>query len=83
MIKELYFLKEIYCGMSQPEDKVDYPVYLYEHELGEALILDEATDIIVKDKKIVGWTMTTKEQFVKLIVMTFFILHFKIREFTW
>jgi hypothetical protein len=38
--------------MLQPEDKVDYPMYFYEHQRGEVLILDEATNIIVKDKKI-------------------------------
>jgi hypothetical protein len=38
--------------MSQPKAKVDYLVYLYEHELGEALILDEAANITVKDKKL-------------------------------
>jgi len=47
--KELYFLKEIDCGMLQPEDKVHYSMYFYEHQPRETLILDEATDIIVKD----------------------------------
>jgi ABC-type antimicrobial peptide transport system ATPase subunit len=41
-------------------------VYFYEHQPGEALILDEATDIIIKDKKITSWTMTVEEQLVKL-----------------
>jgi hypothetical protein len=36
----------------QPKDKVDYPIYFYEHQLGEALILDEAANIIAKDLKI-------------------------------
>jgi hypothetical protein len=47
--KEQYFLKEIDCGMLQPEDLVDYPMHFYEHQLGEVLILDEVVDIIVKD----------------------------------
>ncbi len=64
--KELYFKKKIDCGMLQPKNKVDDPVYFYEHQLGETLILDKATNIIIKDKKIVTWTMTTKEQLVKL-----------------
>jgi hypothetical protein len=34
--------------MLQLEDKVDYLMYFYEHQPGEVLILDEATDIIVK-----------------------------------
>jgi hypothetical protein len=37
--------------MLQPENTVDNPMYFYEHELKEALILDETTNIIVKDKK--------------------------------
>jgi len=35
-------------------EKVDYLVYFYEHQLGEALILNEVFDIIAKDKKIDG-----------------------------
>jgi len=66
MLKELYFLRKIDCGMSQLEENFDYPVYLYEHELGEALILDEDADITIKDKKIVGWIMMVEEQLVKL-----------------
>ncbi len=64
--KELYFLKEIDCGMLQPLKKPKYPVYFYKHQLGEVLILDEAADVIVKDKKITRWTVTTKEQLMKL-----------------
>ncbi len=52
--------------MLQPKDKVEYPMYFYEHQPWEALILDEVVNITIKDKKIVGWTMTTKEQLVKL-----------------
>jgi hypothetical protein len=51
--------------MLQPEDRIDFLVYFYEHQSREALILDEAIDIIVKDKKIVGWTMTIEEKLVK------------------
>ncbi len=40
---------EIKCGMSQPKDRIDYPMYFYEHESGEALILDEVVDITTKD----------------------------------
>ncbi len=66
MLEELYFLKEIDCGMLQPKDRVDYFVYFYEHQPREVLILDETTDISVKDKKIVNWIVTTKKQLVKL-----------------
>jgi len=41
-------------------------VYFYEHQPTEALILDEVTDITIKDKKNVGWTVIVKEQFEKL-----------------
>jgi hypothetical protein len=38
--------------MSQPEDRVDYPVYFYEHESGEALILDEVATSLPKIKRL-------------------------------
>jgi hypothetical protein len=47
--------------MLQLEDVVDYPVYFYEHQLREALILDEVVDITVKDKKIASWIVTIEE----------------------
>ncbi len=65
MLEELYFLKEINYGMLQLEKRVDYPVYFYEHQLRKALILDEAVNITIKYKKIVGQTMTTEEQLIK------------------
>jgi hypothetical protein len=37
--------------MLQPKDRVDYLIYFYEHQPIEALIFDEATNTIVKDKK--------------------------------
>jgi hypothetical protein len=40
--------------MLQLENKIDYPMYFYEHQPRKALILDEAANIIVKDKKIIG-----------------------------
>jgi hypothetical protein len=33
------------------EDIIDYPIYFYEHQPGEALKLDEAVNITIKDKK--------------------------------
>ncbi len=66
MLEELYFLKEINYGMLQLKDKVDYPVYFYEHQPREALIFDEVANITVKDRKIASWTMTAKEQLFKL-----------------
>jgi hypothetical protein len=37
--------------MLQPKDKIDYPVYFYEHQLKKALTLDEVANITIKDKK--------------------------------
>jgi hypothetical protein len=51
--------------MLQPKDEVNYLMYSYEHQLGEALILDEAIDIIVKDKKTTSWIVIAEEQLVK------------------
>jgi len=41
--------------MLQLKDIFGYPLYFYEQQTEETLILDEVADIIVKDKKIVGW----------------------------
>jgi hypothetical protein len=41
-------------------------MYFYKHQPKEALILDKAIDITIKDKKITGWIMTVKEQLVKV-----------------
>jgi hypothetical protein len=59
-------LKEIDCGMLQPEEKLNYLIYLYKHQLGKVLILDEVVDVTVKDKKIAGWIVTIEEQLMKL-----------------
>jgi hypothetical protein len=59
--KELYFLKEIDYGMLQPKEKPKYLVYLYQHQLGKVLILDEAINVTIKDKKITRWIVTVKE----------------------
>ncbi len=64
--KELYFLKEIDVGMLQrPKNKIDYLVYFYEHQLGKALILDNASHITIKDKKITSWIVIANKQLVK------------------
>ncbi len=61
-LEELYFLKEIdYVMLQRLEDRVDYLVYFYEHQLGKALILDEASHITIKDKKIVSWIVIAKK----------------------
>jgi len=60
-LEELYFLKEIDCGMLQPKEKLNYLIYLYKHQLGKVLILDEVVDVTVKDKKITGWIVKVEE----------------------
>jgi len=65
-LENLYFLKEINYGMLQPKDKNEYFVYFFEHQLGEALILDEVVNITIKDKKLVRWIIITKEELKKL-----------------
>ncbi len=64
--EELYFLKENDYGMLQPKEKPKYPIYFYQHQLGEVLILDEATDVTIKDKKITRWIVIFEEQLKKL-----------------
>ncbi len=41
--------------------KTNIVSFFYKHQLGKKIILDEATDVIVKNKKITRWTVTTKE----------------------
>ncbi len=65
-LKKLYFLKTIDCGMFQLEEKPKYPIYFYKHQLGEVLILDEAADVTIKDKKVTRWTIIVEEQLKKL-----------------
>jgi hypothetical protein len=64
-LKELYLLKEIDYGMLQLEEKPKDPIYFYKHQPREVLIFDETIDVTIKDKKIVGWTVATKEQLMK------------------
>jgi hypothetical protein len=65
-LEELYFLKLINCGMFQLEEKPKYLVYFYKHQPKEVLILDETTNVTVKDKKIAGHTITIEEWLMKL-----------------
>lgn len=58
---ELSFLQDVFCGMLQAKENMKYPEHFYQHELGEALILDELVDIAIKNKPIVRWTLTSKE----------------------
>jgi hypothetical protein len=59
--EELYFLKEIDYGMFQLKEKLEYPIYFYKHQPREVLILDEITNVTVKDKKIIGWIVIVEE----------------------
>ncbi len=65
-LEELYFLFEIDCGMLQLEDKNEYPIFCYEHQQGEALILDKGIYITIKDKKSISWIIIANEQLAKL-----------------
>jgi hypothetical protein len=40
------------------EKKPKYLVYFYKHQPKEVLILNEAVDVTIKDKKIIGWKVT-------------------------
>jgi hypothetical protein len=59
--KELYFLKEIDCGILQPKEEPKYPIYFYKHQLGEVFILDEVVDVTIKDNNIARWVVIVKE----------------------
>ncbi len=48
------------------DKKLKYPIYFYKHQPEKVLILYKATYVIVKDKKITGWTITTEEKLMKL-----------------
>jgi len=65
-LEELYFLFEIDCGMLQLEDKNEYPIFCYEHQQGEALIIDKGIYITIKDKNNTSWIITANEQLAKL-----------------
>ncbi len=52
--------------MLQPKEKSKYPIYFYQHQSRKVLILDEVANMIIKDKKIVGWMVTVEEQIKKL-----------------
>jgi hypothetical protein len=48
--KESKFLPEVYVGIAQLEDSNNYPLWYYQHEHGETLILDEFVDIMIRNK---------------------------------
>jgi hypothetical protein len=60
VLEDLHFLPKINCGMIHMEEKNDHPIHFYKHESRETLIFDETINITIKDKKIVGWIVTTK-----------------------
>ncbi len=64
--KELKFLPKVYVGMAQRKDDINYPFWYYQHEHGKTLIIDESTDIMIKNKQITRWTFTIDEQLNKL-----------------
>ncbi len=66
--KELKFIPKVCVRMVQPKDNINYPFWYYQHEPKETLILDEFTNITIKNEKITGWTFNTNEQLSKLNV---------------
>ncbi len=48
------------------KQNLEYPICFYKHQPEEVLILDETTNVTVKDKKITMWTITAKEKLMKL-----------------
>jgi hypothetical protein len=79
--------------MLQPKEKNEYLIFFYEHQPGEILIINEAMDITIKDKKINGKTITAEKQFAKLnlgseeepqdvLLTRFYQLHFNIKSKT-
>jgi hypothetical protein len=47
--------------MAQHEENINYPLWCYQHKLGKTLIIDESTNIMIKNKQITGWTLTANE----------------------
>lgn len=52
--------------MLQAKENMKYQEHFYQHELGEALILDETTNIIIENKPTAEWTLTDENQLTKL-----------------
>jgi hypothetical protein len=59
--KELKFLPEVYDGMAQFEENINYPFWYYQHEPRQTLILDEFVDITIKNKQTISWTLIDDE----------------------
>jgi hypothetical protein len=38
---------DVFYGMLQPKEDVNYPEHFYKHELGEALVLNEVPNITI------------------------------------
>jgi len=50
--QKLKFLPEIYVGMAQPKKYINYPFWYYQHEPRKTSILDEYTNVTIKNKQI-------------------------------
>jgi hypothetical protein len=48
-------------GMVEPNENINYPLWYYQHEHRKTLILDESTNIMIKNKQIIGWTFIVDE----------------------
>jgi hypothetical protein len=54
---KLSFLPNVFCGMLHADKNIKYQEHFHQHELGEALILNELINITIQNKSVVGWTM--------------------------
>ncbi len=65
-LEELSFLLNIFHNMMQVEKDMVHPKQFYHHETGKTLILNEITNIIIKNKLDAIQIFTLKEQLMKL-----------------
>jgi hypothetical protein len=57
-LEELSFSPNIFHNMMQAKEDMVHPKQLYHHETGKTLILDEITNIIIKNKSNATWILT-------------------------
>jgi hypothetical protein len=57
-LEKLSFSPNIFHNITQVEENMVHPKQLYHHETGKTLILDEITNIIIKNQSNATWTLT-------------------------
>jgi hypothetical protein len=63
---KLSFLPNAFFGILHADKNIKYRKHFYQHELGEALILNKLINITIQNKLIVGWIVIKEEQLIKL-----------------